>query len=409
MHLTVRPITESEVDAFRTKLSRGFGVDWHEEEDSTRFLQVVDLDRTVCAFDGDELIGTCAAFPFEVTVPGHAPGNTLPMGGTTMVTVQATHRRRGVMRAMMRAHLDEVRERGEPLAGLWASESSIYGRFGYGLAAEGCEMKLDARAIRFVGDPPPGSVRLVEPADAETIFPALYERVRPTRPGMLSRSDVWWSTRILCDPKHNRHGQSAKRHAVYGDTSGPEGYAIYRQKEKWEDFPDGEVHVLELVAATPEAHEGLWRFLTGIDLFPHVKYWNLAVDDELPWRVTDPRRVQRWVADSLWLRLIDIPAALGGRVYSAAGRLVLDVRDPFMPDNEARYELEAGPDGAEARRTTAAPDLELPVDALGALYFGAHSVTTLAAAGRVGGSEEALATAARMFAWPRRPWCPEDF
>lgn len=405
MDLTVRPITDAEVETFRRSLCRGFGADLHEEEDSTHFRRVVELPRTVAAFDGHGLIGTCAAFSFEVTVPGGA----LPMGGTTMVTVQPTHRRRGVLRAMMRAHLDEVRSRGEPLAGLWASESSIYGRFGFGCATEAYDVKLDGRAVRFSGDAPAGSVRLVEPEQARTVLPPMYDRVRLTRPGMLSRSDAWWESCHFYDPKHRRRDRSAKRFAVYEGADGPAGYAVYRQKEKWEDFPDGEVHVIEVMATTPEAHEGLWRFLSTIDLFPNVRYWQLPVDDELPWRLTDPRRVRRSLWDTLWLRLIDVPEALSRRSYGSEGRLVLGVRDPFMPDNNGSYRLDVCPEGAQCRRCSDAPDLELGVDVLGAVFLGAHRPSTLARAGVARGTNEALTTADRLFAWTPLPWCPENF
>lgn len=404
MDPTVRPIKESEVGLFRRRLMRGFGGDLREE-DNSRFLQSMDLARTIAAFDGDDLIGTCAAFTFDVTVPGGA----LPMGGTTMVTVQATHRRRGVLREMMRAHLDEVRQRQEPLAGLWASEASIYGRFGYGLAAEGCVTRLSGKEIRFTGEAPNGRVTLLDADEAGPFLPPVYDRVRPTRPGMLTRSDVRWKTDALLDAEHTREGRTSKRFAIYHGASGPDGYAIYRQKDKWEHFPEGEVYVVEMMAATSEAHEGLWRYLSSIDLFPNVRYWNLPVDDELPWRVTEPRRIQRTVHDSLWLRIMDVPEALCGRAYRDKGRLVLGIRDPFLPDNDGHYELAAGPQGAECRRTDAEPDLEMPVDALGALYLGGHRIRTLWRAGVVRGSDEAMATADRLFAWDPAPWCPEDF
>ncbi len=404
MDLTVRPITESEVGTFRRRMSRGFGADL-KDEDNSRFLQAIDLKRTIAAFDGNDLIGTCAAFTFDVTVPGGA----LPMGGTTMITVQATHRRRGVLRAMMRAHLDEVRDRGEPLSGLWASETSIYGRFGYGLAAEGYVTRLSANTIQFIGDPPEGAVTLVESDDAKAFLPQVYERVRPTRPGMMTRSDARWKTEFFYDSEHHREGRTAKRFAIFHGATGPEGYAIYRQKEKWEDFPDGEVYVLELIAATPESHEGLWRFLSSIDLFPNVRYWNAPVDDELPWRVTEPRRIQRTIGDSLWVRLMDIPKALAGRSYREAGRLVLEVRDPFLPHNDGTYELEASPRSASCRRCDREPDLELDVDVLAAIYLGGHRITTLSRAGLVRGTDDALATASRLFPWDPAPWCPENF
>jgi predicted acetyltransferase len=405
MNLTVRPIEEAEFETFRAKLARGFGFDPYPEEDGRLFRETLDLDRTICAFDGDEVIGTCAALTFDLTVPG----GVLPMGGTTIVTVQPTHRRSGVLTAMMRAHLAEVRDRGEPLAGLWASETSIYGRFGFGLAAEKYELNVNGRVIRFAGGAPGGAVRLVEPSEAEQLLPPVHERIRPERPGLLSRSDAWWKMRFFYDPEHRRRGRTTMRYAVYTSAGRIDGYSIYRQKDKWEDFPDGTVHVVEVMPATAEAHEALWRFLTGIDLYPNVQYWNLPVDDELPWRVTEPRRVQRSIGDSLWLRLIDVPRALEGRRYACRERLVLAVGDPFLPENSGRYLLDASPDGARCVRTDEDADLELPADALAALYLGGHRVETLARARLVSGSPTARAAADRLFAAEPAPWCPEMF
>ena len=214
---------------------------------------------------------------------------------------------------------------------------------------------------------------------------------------------------MMYDPEHRRNGCSSKRFAVYTGSAGVEGYAVYRQKDKWDDFPEGRVQVSELMAATPDAHEALWRYLTRIDLFPRVEYWNLPVDDELPWRVVEARRVRRYVWDALWIRLIDIPRALEGRSYGAEGRVVFAVRDPFMPDNDGRYLLEAGPDGAKCSMTNDAADLELDVNALGALYLGGQSISTLVRAGWVRGDPRLLATAGALFAWSPQPWCPEIF
>jgi predicted acetyltransferase len=405
MDLTVRPIEEAEFQAFRAKLARGFGSDPHPDEDGQLFRKTLALDRTICAFDGAEMVGTCAALTFDLTVPG----GVLPMGGTTIVTVQPTHRRRGVLTAMMGAHLAEIQGRGEPLAGLWASETPIYGRYGFGLAAEKYDLKLDAPTIRFRGEAPEGAVRLVEPSEAERVLPPLYDRIRPTRAGLLTRSDAWWTMRHFYDPEHRRKGQSARRFVVHSAGDRADGYAVYRQTSRMGAFPAGTVHVLEVMAADDQAHEALWRYLTRIDLFPDVEYWNLPVDDELPCRVTDSRRVQRSISDSLWLRVMDVPRALEGRGYAGRGRLVLDVRDPFLPDNGGRYLLDVSPEGSSCTRTEQDADLELGIDALAALYLGGNRAAPMARAGVVRGTPSALAAADRLFAAERAPWCAEMF
>ncbi len=405
MNLTIRPIDESETQTFRTKLSRGFGYDLHKDDDPNRLFRTLDVERTVCAFDGKEMIGTCGAFSLDLTVPGA----TLPMGGTTVITVQPTHRRRGVLRAMMQAHLKEIQDRREPLAGLWASESSIYGRFGYGLAAQSYELKLDAKEVQFADDVSAGSVKLIELQEAQQLFPDVYERVRPTRPGMFARNDAWWETDVFYDPEHRREGKSAKRYAIHKGESGVDGYAIYRQKEEWTDFPKGEIHVVEVITSTLAAHRALWHYMTNIDLYPNVRYWNAPVDDELPWQVTDPRRVQRNICDSLWVRLIDIPRALAGRHYCGSGKIVFEVHDSFMPANSGCYELETSNSSVQCSATSSKADIELSVQTLGAVYLGAHRFTELMRAGLIQGDPDALATADRMFSWDRQPWCPEVF
>ncbi len=359
----------------------------------------------MAAFDDGELVGTCAAFTFDLTVPGAA----LPMGGTTMVTVQPSHRRRGALRAMMEAHLEEVCSRNEPLAGLWASESTIYGRFGFGPAAERVRLQLDARTVDFRGNSPPGRIRLIDANEALDALPPLYERIRPDRPGALTRTPSWWEQRVIDDPEHARQGRSAQRIAVYSGASGPEGYVMYRQQQQWKDFPEGEVNLLELIATGPESHAGLWRYVCNIDLYPNVHHWNAPLDDEIPWRVSEARRVRRKVDDSLWLRILDIPRALAGRKYEQRGRLVFGVTDEFRPENSGAYELDATPAGATCRRTGAEPQITLPIAMLGAIYLGGHRATTLGRAGLISGPDDALRLADHLFSWTRLPWCPENF
>ena len=403
--LTIRTIAAAEVDLFQRQLTRAFGGDPLPEADEFRLLEVLDLDRMIAGFDGDQLVGTCAAFTLDLTVPG----GILPMGGTTVVSVQPTHRRRGLLRGMMSAHIKDIRDRGEPLAGLWCSESSIYQQFGYGAAAELCEMKADSRRIHFVGEPADRNLRTIEPDEACKVLPEVYDRVRQGRPGMFTRSAGWWKSTTFRDVESEREGYSAKRFVICSGEEGVDGYVIYQQQEKWDEFPEGNIRVIELFAATAEASDALWRFIMNIDLFPKVNFWNMAVDDELPWRVTEPRRVERRFQDSLWLRVLDIPRALSGRAYLECGRCVLGIHDPYLPENSGSYELIADGKAAQCRRIQADPDVRLEIDALGTLFLGGHRATTLARAGRIAGTPAAIESLDRMFAWSLLPWCPEVF
>jgi predicted acetyltransferase len=406
MELTTRPITADETVRFREAVVAGFGEDLDDEEFPPEwFADLIPLDRTVGAFDGDRIVGTLAGIPFEVTVPG---GAQIPMAGTTVATVAPTHRRRGALSAMMRDHLDDGRRRREPLAGLWASESLIYRRFGFGVATEHDETEIDQLRVSVEGDA--GLVRLVSVDEALTLFPRIYDEERRWRPGMLSRSEKWWEHHFR-DPSVGRRGFSALRLVAHETNGAADGYALYRQKADWESgFPNGTISVRELITSTPSAHTGLWKFLTSIDLFPKIKYWNLPVDDPLRWKVPDHRRVQRERWDALYLRILDVPQALEARTYGADGTLTCTVADSFLPDAGGSFELVVtGGVGACRRIDTAVADLQLDTSDLASLYLGGHGAAALAEAGRITAAGDAVILAGRMFRGDVEPWCEEVF
>lgn len=406
MDITTRPIVAEESLPFREAIFSGFGEDPDEEIlPPAWFDDLVPLERTVAAFDGDLIVGTLGAFPFDVTVPG---GASIAMAGTTIVAVAATHRRRGVLTAMVRDHLEDARQRGEPLAGLWASESLIYGRYGFGVATENHAVEFEQNRVSIEGEA--GSVRRVTSEEGIDVFPSIYETERARRPGMLSRSDLWWKHRFD-DPKGDRGGFSSLRCVLHETAGVPDGYAIYRQKSNWDTgFPDGKISIRELIAPPATAHTGLWRYLTTIDLFPQIEYWNLPVDDPLVWKVPDHRRIKRKRWDALYLRMLDVAQALEARSYAADGIVRLDVDDPFLPDEGGRFELAIVDGVGTCRRindTTA--DLSLGTADLASLYLGGSSALSLAQAGRIRGAAEQVVLLGRMFRGDVAPWCEEVF
>ncbi len=403
----VRRINEDEADLFRSRLTRAFGGDPDTDDGAReRFLELFEIERTFAAFDAGDIVGTGGAFSFELTVPGRS---MVPMAGTTIISVQPTHRRRGVLTSMMDYHLDEVGQRGEPVAGLWASETSIYGRFGFGPASYMYETKLHAPSVTMATPEPKGRVRLIDAADAEKVLRPVYENVRPTTAGMLSRSDAWWKLRMLRESESRRGGKSARRFAVFEEGEEALGYVIYRQKENWEDFPEGEVHVIEVIGASPTAHRGLWGFLTNIDLFPKLEYWNSPIDDALPHHVTEPRRIQRKQSDSLWIRLMDVTVALESRSYESDGELVIAVEDGFRPANSGTYRFSVRGGSATCARVEAPADVSCAIDVLGHLYLGGGDGLGMARAGRLQGDARAVEQLHRMFRTDRAPWCQEIF
>jgi predicted acetyltransferase len=314
----------------------------------------------------------------------------------------------------MARQLDDVLERGEPVAVLTASESVIYGRFGYGLATWATAFTIDRLHARLarpldVG----GRVVMLDNDEAAKRIPDLYDDLRRRHLGALSRPPGWWAE-YFRDPEDRRDGASSRFYALHeADTGEADGFVAYRVKKNWMDdgVAAGETQVYELYGSSPAVRAALWQFCLGVDLTATLSCSNAPVDEPLRWMLSDPRRFRvTGVADWLWARLVDIPAALGGRRYTSPARLVLDVADSFKPHNTGRYELVGGPDGAECGRTDSEPDLALSVADLGALYLGGVGCTALARAGRI---EEcrpgALATGDALFATPEAPWCATEF
>ncbi|MBT8164531.1 MAG: GNAT family N-acetyltransferase [Acidimicrobiia bacterium] len=402
----VRIIEESEMDGFIAVMEHAFGFEL-KPESRDHFIKEFELERLIAAFDGDDVVGTGGAFTFDLTVPG----GTVGCGGTTVIAVLPTHRRRGVLTDMMRFHLDEVAGRGEPVAALWASETPIYGRFGYGVASQFLRTKLDKNRISFPR-PPLGSgvIRILDVEGAREVLPDLYEKIRPERPGFLTRPERRWEGVHFHDPPEWRDGGTPKRFAVYEEEGEALGWVMYRQHEKWEGgLPANRVDTGPMHALTPAAEEGLWRYLLSLDLVAKVESWNTDPNSVLPGAVADSRRVERTISDGIWVRILDVPAALSARRYQIDGRLVFEVFDPFRGSAAGTFALEGGPEGATCEPVTSEPDLRLDVRELGSTYLGGFSFSELSRAGLVEGTTESLRTADLMFGWPLAPWCPEVF
>jgi len=409
MAIEYRPITEHEYPAFLKAEARGFLRHITDEEaaDSDRRKRF-ELDRGLAAFDGPTVVGTTGAYSLHLTVPPDVP---VPTGGVTDVTVQPTHRRRGILTGLMRRQLEDFHERGEPLGALWTSETPIYGRFGYGMAFQHAYWKIDRRHTAYARPlTHSGRLAFVEPDEARRIAPAVWDRARLQRPGMISRPDSFWDDRFR-DPPERRGGSSAYFCAVYEDDGRTDGYVLYRVRDRWEEeFPAATLSVSELVTATDDAHAALWRLCLDVDLVGTIEVRRRPIDDPLPWLLADPRRLRPSLIDAVWLRIVDVTSALEARRYAHSGRLILEVRDSFCPWNNGRYELEGGPDDARCRPTREEPDIILDASELGSLYLGAVHSSTLAAAGRLEArTGEALRTTGDMFGWHIAPWCPEEF
>jgi predicted acetyltransferase len=395
----VRRFLDTGVKAFSEEL---------RAEDAERDERVLDRERMFAAYDGEAMVGTAADFELTLTVPG----GELPAAGVTLVGVLPTHRRRGILNQLMRAELDAIVARGEPLAILWASEEPIYGRYGYGMATLRASIEAERDRMRFRGDPPPvGQMRLVDEDEAARVLPPIYDRVRRETPGMFARSEEWWRSYRLPDPEHNRGGAGPRYFAVLEVDGVDEAYARYRVKDEWKDGVSvSSLRVTEAIAASPLADRELWRYLFGVDLVHKVEAWQVPVDHPLFLLATEPRRLRLRASDGLWLRIVEVEAALAGRSYANDEEIALELADAFLPANAGVWRLEVSGGQAQVTRVDVEPELRLDVADLGAAYLGGFTFAQLARAGRVEElAEGAVERADALFRTSRAPWCPEVF
>lgn len=409
---TFRSITDEEFAHFFTVGERAFGTQI-SQQDVERERGVFELDRTTGIFSGDTLVGTGGIFSLEMSVPG----SLAPVAGVTFVTVSPTHRRRGLLTELMRRQLQGLHEAGrEPVAALWASESAIYRRFGYGTASCFHEIRIDREGCAFdplvVKNLPSLDYRLEPARDVVDELARIHDAGLVVRPGDFRRDERWWTYRLSQGESRPGSGWTAPL-AVLATIPGSDvgrGYALYRTKAAFTDLlPTGEVEILEIVGDSAEVRLALWRQVLDLDLMHSWRAW-VAVDDPLHVALADPRRARPRLSDNLWVRVVDVGRALTARRYALDIDMVLSVHDDFCPWNTGHWHLIGGPDGAECRRTEKAADIELPAWALGAVYLGSGSLYALARAGNVvERSKGALARAAAAFTWPVAAFCPMVF
>jgi predicted acetyltransferase len=406
MTVDVRPCeTHEELARALDAIGHYFGFQ-NTVEDAERFANWIEVERMHAAWEDGRIVGGAGAFTYDLSLPG---GTTVRSGGVTVVGVQPTHRRRGVLRAMMRAQLDDIRARGEAVAWLWASEAPIYTRFGYGLASLMGDIDL-ARDRTAYARPLErrGTVRLLDLDEAVEAIPQIHEAAMRIRPGMFRRSRAWWETRRLADdPARRRPGDGPLNRALLEVDGRPAAYALYRVASAFEHgSASGSVNVWEALAVDDASLAEMWRYLLDLDWTAWIKADYLPLDHPLFLLLAEPRRMRFRVNDGVWVRLVDVGAALSARAYAHDGPLVLDVRDTFVPENEGRWRLANG----TAERTDDEPDVALDVGALGSVYLGGFTWAALRAGLRVEELREgAIDRADRIFGtWPK-PWCPEIF
>lgn len=374
------------------------------EQDSKRWSRTIELSRMLAVREDGAVIGGAGSFAFDIGVPG----GTVPAAGVTVVGVLPTHRRRGVLTAMMRAQLDDIHRRGESVAYLWASEETIYRRFGYGMASLCGEVEIPKEANAFERPfTSRGLIRIVGEEEALAPFSLIHDHVRQETPGMFSRTADWWKVRTLADSERKRAGGGVLNRVLLTVDGEPQAYALYRMHQNLElGSSTGFLNVIEAVGSTLEATREIWRFLLDVDWIARIKANLLPVDHPLLFLMARPRLMKLRLIDALWVRLVDVPRALAARTIAPGEPVVIEVKDTFCPWNEGKYRIEQG----RVERTEAAPDLVVEVNVLGSVYLGGFSFAQLTRAGFVAELKPgAAARADTLFPRDRAPWCPEIF
>lgn len=358
---------------------------------------------------GRDWVSTASGRNRLLSVPG---GGELACMAVSDVTVAPSYRRRGLLRAMMRHQLESAVESGLPIAALWASESSIYGRFGYGLATWSAHLAGQTGRTAFLPEVRlEGSTVEVNSDQWLTAAKPVWAVVRAAQPGMFDRAGDWWRVETW-DPEKGRDGSTPRRYVVHFDADGHvDGVGSFRVKPHWSPSgPDGEVKIGPILATSPSAYAGLWRHQLDVDLATSFSSRGAAIDEPLLHLSADPRGIDVRPVDGLYLRILDVERALQARAYAADADLVLQVSDPLLDDIAGNYRVRTADGRAAVTRTDDAPDISLGVRELGACYLGGTSLVALQRAGRVTEhSTDAVRRASAAFGWHRVPYCPDQF
>lgn len=401
--------------------------------------------RTFGVFDPAEtatpgaggLVATAASYPSSTAVPG---GAVLPVAAVARVGVRADRTRRGLLTALMRAQLDDLRSRGDVLALLCATETGIYGRFGYGVATRGRSVRVRASRTALRPQAPEGGpVRLLAPADLPAVPADVHDALALRRPGGITRPPGWWEVATT------RHESAPLLAAVHTGPDGDDGFALAVAVGGGGSGGTAgagfvrTLRVTDMHAADTTAAAALWRFLLGIDLVAHLEAALRPLDDPLDLLLADPRtEAVTEVADETWLRMVDVPAALAARSFPAVVQpvgsvepvasaepggsvqpvrsaeptapVLLAVHDPLLPDNAGVYRLGGGTAERVAPLGAVAADLECDVAALSMAYLGDRAPSVLAATGWwTAHDPAALPRADALFATGVTPWCGTHF
>jgi len=398
MKTEIRSMTNAEIDTWLTTMARAEGR--HLSKDSLVYgKNLIESDRALSIYDSGQIVGTIHTELSTINVPG----NILQTAILAYVTTQPTHRRRGMLTKLITYQLSSLYEEGIPLSNLFASESLIYGRFGYGIATQREDWTIERPHTGFIDNRSyNGQVEFVDSEHMRTEFPSIYDEAVKGRPGIVHRPNKHWDL-LAMDPEERRKGYGKFFFVEYKSQNVPKGYVMYRIK-------GNNLRVRELMSTDHESYSALWQYCFGVDLIATFEAKDRVGDDSLPWLLIDPRKLRRSVQDGMWLRIIDTTQVLENRSYNCDGNLTLRILDKLCPWNEKTLKLTSDNGGTICKESNESPDLTLTAGTLGSAYLGGVGFTNL---GKMGLVEEhtfgKLKVAEDMFYNSLAPWSPDTF
>ncbi|WGW13024.1 GNAT family N-acetyltransferase [Saxibacter everestensis] len=379
-------------------------------EDNRALIGAYQLETPDGALGMDHPVATYSTFnnPINIGFGQSVNGHLI-----TSVTVRPTHRRKGLLRTLISNDLAGAKEAGFPIAALTVSEASIYRRFGFGPATWSRTISVDTTGGLSFLRPSTGRVELTKPAALRELAPKIFAKFHAETPGSVGRQAFYRELAAGTISEDSAEPDRGARAALHYDENGEiDGYVRYKFAG-WDTDPTT-VKVSDLVAANGEARQGLWQFLGSIDLVNRVTYEEAAIDDPLPWMLTDSRRVNTThTEDVLWLRILDPIAALQTRRYADDGTLTIALQDRLgFADGSYRISVTDGVATVDslAGAETAHPDLSMDVSALASIYLGGADPVVLAAGGQIDVHSAGSAERARkLFALDRAAYCITHF
>ena len=424
MSFEIRPAKNNEDDSYMKVGSIAFrenpsGI----SQESDWRINNRNFQRTVCAFDGTKMVGVSYVFEHEIRIPG----GSVPSAGLAGVGVLPTHRRKGALNGIMRKIIDDAKDRGDVLATLWASEASIYGRYGFSIGAFHDSYTLHRAYSALNSDlDPKGYVDFIEISDSMDLLPEVHDKVFHIRNGVIRRDESLWDDWVK---KFQNFEQKDKTFLVgYWVDEKLEGYALYSLESRDLQNPGSEpryiggllessdpeeehrMNILEMMSTNDEAYIALWKFLLGVDGVNSYRASKRPLDDPLIWLLEHPDRMRKSLTSMHWVRIVDVLSALKARKYSADDTLVIQIYDDFCPWNQLRVLLEVGSDGNNVSISTRSPDISLSTKEIASIFLGGVKLRTLAINGRVQENKTgAIDRLDLMFSTSQAPWCPEGF